>query len=344
MKRIMSVLLAVAMLSVLAVMPVSAANEYAIKIENTAATVTVGDTFDVVITVDSVATGSEINFVEFDLAYDSTLLKAEYTQTSTSDNTRFTVTPSNASWEHMVQNTTGNQYCVLMAEDLGWNASTGVTASAVSKGDTLTFTLPFTVLDAAAGKSVTVTVKNVVAYDATDMNFDTALSAADVTYTFTAAGKSSPITTIGSKINTVAPALRLGAKYDSAQLGEIARNQVKDIGIVFYPSRLLAGAELNYSTSGAMKLSAQGIEGYVEGNTFVDYDSFIFYVTIVNIPANGMDDLISYRAYLEPRNGELIHAENTYERSYNYVYDTLFPSIGSGSGDNAILPDNDWFE
>ena len=343
MKRIMSVLLAVAMLSVLALMPVSAANEYAIKIENTAATVTVGDTFDVVITVDNVATGSEINFVEFDLAYDATLLKAEYVQTSTSDNTRFSVTPGNTAWEHMIQNSTGNQYCVLMAEDLGWNASTGVTASAISKGDSLTFTLPFTVLDAAAGKSVTVTVKNVVAYDATDMVFESPLSAANATYTFTAADKSSPITTIGSKINTVAPALRLGAKYDSAQL-EIARKDVKDIGIVFYPSRLLAGAELNYETSGAMKVSAQGIEGYVDGNTFVDYDSFIFYVTIVNIPANGMDDLISYRAYLQPKNGELIHAENTYERSYNYVYDTLFPSIGTGSGDNAILPDNGWFE
>lgn len=343
MKRIMSVILAVAMLSVLALMPVSAANEYAIKIENTAATVTVGDTFELVITVDSVATGSEINFVEFDVAYDASLLQAGYVQSSTSDNTRFSVTPGDTEWEHMVQNSTGNQYCVLMSSDLSWNASTGVTASAISKGDTLTFTLPFTVLDAAAGESVTVTVKNVVAYDATDMVFETPLSAANATYTFTAAGKASPITTIGSKINTVAPALRLGAQYDASQL-EIARKDVKDIGIVFYPSRLLAGAELNYNTEGAMKLSAQGIEGYVDGNTFVDYDSFIFYVTIVNIPANGMDDLISYRAYLQPKNGELVHAENTYERSYNYVYDTLFPSIGTGSGDNAILPDNGWFE
>lgn len=342
MKRIMSVLLAVAMLAVLAVMPVSAANEYAIKIENTAATVTVGDTFDVVITVDSVATGSEICYVEFDVAYDATLLKAEYVMNASGDSTRFSVTPGNTAWEHIVTNTTGNQYCALMADDLGWNESTGLTASAISKGETLTFTLPFTVLDAAAGKSVSVTVKNVVAYDATD-DFENPLTAANATYTFTAADKTSPITTIGSKINTVTPSLRLGAKYDSEQL-TIARKDVKDIGIVFYPSRLLAGAELDYNTAGAMKLSAQGIEGYVEGNTFVDYDSFIFYVTIVNIPANGMDDLISYRAYLQPKNGDIIHAENTYERSYDYVYDTLFPAIGSGSGDNAILPDNGWFE
>ena len=344
MKRIMSVVLAVAMISVLALMPVSAANEYSLKIENTATTITVGDTFDIVITVDNVATGTEISSIDFDVAYDATMLKAEYAQTSTSDSTRFTVTPGNNEWDHIIQNTTGNQYCFLAAADTGWSASTGVTASAISKGDTLTFTLPFTVLDAAAGKSVTVTVKNIVAYDATDADFANPMTVANVTYSFAAVGKSSPITTIGSKINTVAPALRLGAQYDAAQLGDIDRTKVDDIGIVFYPTRLLAGAELNYNTNGAMKLSAQGIEGYVEGNTFVDYDSFIFYVTIVNIPANGMDDLISYRAYLESKSGELIHAENTYERSYEYVYDTLFPSIGSGSGDNAVLPDNDWFE
>ncbi len=347
MKRIMSVILAVAVLSVLAVLPVSAANDFAISITNTDATVTVGDTFEVVITVEGVSAGKEIGSILFDVVYNSAYLKPEYTQSAFGDNTRYTATPGNTEWEHMITNNVGNYSCFLNPTDTGWNSTDGVLPSALSNGESLTITLPFTVLDAAAGQTVSVTIANAVAYEADDIDFATALTADVDAYTFTAASKNIPVTTIGAKINTNAPALRLGAKYEKAQLGEVSAYDVEDIGIVFYPTRFLAGSELTCETAGALKISAQGIEGFVDGNVFEDYDGFVFYVTIVNIPANGMDDSISYRSYLtkyERIGGETIYAENTYERSYESVYNAVFPSIGTGSGDNTILPGQGWFE
>lgn len=348
MKRFMAVILAVAMLSVLAIMPVSAASVYTLRITNTDATVTVGDTFDVVITIDDVASGNEIAAVDFYLEFNSDYVQPEYNQTATGDNSRFVATPGDNAWEHIISIEGDSYHCILAADDTGYDASTGgASESALGNGDTLTITLPFTVLDAAAGKVVSFALTEVVAYDALDAGFASPISGSVVDYSFTAASKNIPVTTIGAKINTAAPALRLGAKYEAAQLNGLARADVEDIGIVFYPTRLLGSNELTPTTSGAMKLSAMGIEGYVEGNVFEDYDSFIFYVTIINIPANGMDDLISYRAYLKAYDragGETFLAENTYERCYDYVYETLFPALGSGSGDNAILPDNGWFE
>ncbi len=342
----MSVVLVAALLSVMAILPVSAANEYTLRITNNDATVTVGDTFDVVITIDDVASGTELAVVEFELSFNSAYVEPAYNQTAAGDNSRFVATPGDSAWDHIISLEDDAYYCFLAPDDTGL-VNGNVTASALSSGDTLTLTLPFTVLDAAAGKNVSFQLVNVIAYAANDENFASPISGGVVNYSFTAANKNIPVTTIGAKVNTVAPALRLGSRYDAEQLGDISRYDVEDIGIVFYPTRLLGNSELTCETSGAMKVTAMGIEDYVEGNVFEDYESFIFYVTIINIPANGMDDMISYRAYLKTFDrvgGETILAENTYERSYSYVYETFFPSLGSGSGDNAILPDNGWFE
>ena len=347
MKKFLSVLLAVLMLSAFAVIPASAANAYTIEITNSADTVTVGDTIDVVITVSGVASGYNLSIVEFSLSYNAAYLEPAYDQSAAGDDTRFTETPSGKAWDHITVSGDGEFYCFLSADDTGF-VNGNVTDSAIGSGDTLTFVLPFTVLDAAAGKNVSISLVDVSAFDAEDEDFTNALTGGIVNYSFTAAAKSSPITTIGAKVNTVTPALRLAAKYDATLLS-VARKDVEDIGIVFYPSRLLGDNELTYDTTGALKLSAYGIdaEDYVDGQEFADYDSFVFYVTIVNIPANGMDDMISYRGYIKNYDrvgGAITLAELTNERSYNYVYDLVYPSAGSGSGDNTIYPGTGWFE
>ena len=347
MKKFLSAVLAVVMLAAFAVVPATAANVYTLKITNDAGTITVGDTFDVVITIDDVASGYDLSLLEFTLTYDADYLAPAYDQSAAGDDTRFSATPSGKNWDHITMIEDGSFYCFLSADDTGY-ANGAITDSAISAGDTLTFVLPFTVLNAAAGKSVSIQITDLTAYNADDEDFATPISGGVQNYTFTATDKTNPITTIGAQINTATPALRLAAKYDATLLS-VAREDVEDVGIVFYPTRLLGDNELTYDTNGAMKLSAYGIDRdyYVEGNEFEDYDAFIFFVTITNIPANGMDDLISYRGYIknyDRAGGEITLAEVTNERSYNYVYDFVYPSAGSGEGDNVIYPGQDWFD
>ncbi len=342
MRKFLSVLLALAMMSVVAIAPVSAVtSNYTVRIENSASTVAAGDKLEVVVTVDGVASGVELSVIEFNLTFDSTYLEPVYSQSETGDDTRFTVTPSNSEWDHIISNKGDSFYCLLNPVDDGRNGAS-VSSSAVSSGDKLSFTLIFNVLKSAAGQSLTVGIADLVAYDATDLSLSSPLSGTAQSYSFSAAVPSKPIANIGAQINTLKPAIRLGAKYDADYLGSISASSIKGVGILLCDTETLGSAELTTSTEGAQMLSATILD-YDAGMTYADYSEFIFYVTIRNIPADQMDKEYSYRAYINT-SSETILADSTCTRSYQYVYDVLFPSIGTAPGDNVVYPGTGWFE
>jgi hypothetical protein len=342
MKKLLSVLLVAAIICAMAVVPASAAVSYfSISATSDLVSVSVGDRLDITVTVDGVTSGTEISIVEFDVKYNSAYLSPVYGQNTDSDDSRFSATPSDSDWEHVLSFATDKISCFVAPKDTGYTGSK-VSESAISNGDVLSLVLPFTVLDAASGKTVSVTIENVVAYSATDFMGSNPLSGSVTNYNAAVKAPSLPIANIGAKINTATPALRLGAKYEAKYLSGISASDITDIGIIYCDTETLGNNTLTASASGAKKVSAT-IENAVAGNTFADYSEFIFYVTFTNIPADEMDKEISYRAFLSTAN-ETILAENTYVRSYNYVHDILFPTIGSRPGDNIVYPGNGWFE
>lgn len=151
------------------------------------------------------------------------------------------------------------------------------------------------------------------------------------------------VVSLGSKVKSSTFSLRLGAKYNGKLLSADERATVTDLGIVFYPSKFLkAGDVLDLTTEGAAILSAAGIDEdyYVDGKAFVDYDTFVFYATIVNIPENGRDTDISFRSYI-------IYSEGTVygevlARNYN---DTLTAAreIAVENSENEISCPSNWF-
>ncbi len=342
MKKLLSVLLVAAIICAMAVVPASAAVSYfSISAKSNLVSVSVGDRLDVSITIDGVTSGTEIAIVEFDVKYNSAYLSPIYDQSTDSDDSRFTATPSDSDWEHVLSFTDGKIACFVAPKDTGYTGSK-VSESAISNGDTLSIVLPFTVLDAASGKTVSVIIENVVAYSANDFMGANPLNGSVTNYNAAVKAPSMPIANIGAKINTSTPALRLGAKYDAKYLSGISASDITDIGIIYCDTKTLGNNTLTASTAGANKVTAT-IEGAVAGNSYANYSEFIFYVTFTNIPADEMDREISYRAFLSTAN-ETILAENTYVRSYNYVHDILFPTIGSRPGDNVVYPGNGWFE
>lgn len=339
MKKILSVLLIAALLAIMTIVPVSAASSFSVKVDSDLDSVTAGDRIDIIITVNAVASGKNLAAVEFDLSYNSDYLEPIYDQGESTDSSRFITTPSDMSWEHLFSFNDGSIYCFVMPKDTGYTGSS-VSNSAISYGDTLSFSLPFTVSSAASGKALSVTVNNLVAYDATDMA--TALNGTATNYNVTVNAPANPVSNIGAKINLSTPALRIGARYDSKYLSDIAKGDITDIGIIYIDTETLGNKELTASTTGANKVTAT-IDAAVDGYDYSDYSSFVFYVTFTNIPADEMDKEISYRAYLSTAS-ETILADNTYVRSYNYVHDILFPSVGSRPGDNVVYPGTGWFE
>ncbi|MBQ0110222.1 MAG: hypothetical protein KBS44_08115, partial [Clostridiales bacterium] len=130
------------------------------------------------------------------------------------------------------------------------------------------------------------------------------------------------VLSLGGKVNKTTFSLRLGASYDASSLDKDARASVTDIGIVFYPAHLLGEDSLDLENENAVSISACGIEeGYDPAKKFTDYDSFTFYVTIVNIPEEGRDTFISFRPFII-FGGETVCYDGTMQRSYNYVLKT----------------------
>lgn len=135
------------------------------------------------------------------------------------------------------------------------------------------------------------------------------------------ASKTNVVVSLGAKINEKTFSLRLGAKYNGYLLGADEIASVEDLGMIFYPSHLLGENVLDLDNANAARMSATAIEEFDERKTFADYETFTFYVTIVNIPEKGRDTNISFRPFI-------IYSEGTFygkvlERSYNGVIDTL---------------------
>lgn len=350
MKRFFAVILSAFLLSAMAVVPVYAEGQIAVNITNTASVVYVGDTVTVAFEVTN--NGSvPLALITFDVTFDSSLLKNEYIQVSDKDSSRIVSTPGDIAWEHIIRYCDSDggypHYEVDIIPDNGLCGYDPVKQCAsegcLKAGESVVISLPFTVLQAAEGKNVSVEVGNVVGYDGNDISLTSTVAGSGSVYTAFASAPEKPVTTLGAKINYQNPALRLGARYERAKLGAMAVENVEDLGIVFYPTRFLGDSELTLDTAGAAHVSAVGIENFDPDKDFVDYESFEFYVTIINIPYNGMDDEISFRAFVKDAE-TVVYADTTLSRSYDYVYNTVFPSVGSGSGENVILPPTGWFD
>ncbi|MBQ3230851.1 MAG: hypothetical protein IJB49_07505 [Clostridia bacterium] len=345
MKRIFAVLLAAVMLAAIAVIPASAAATFTVDITNTSSEIYTGDTIEVFFEVDDLAGDAPLALIEFEVTFDPTLLQANYNQTNPSDASRFVTTPGNAEWEHVIKSTeiaNGYYKVSLMPEDMGYDWDNSCAAdSCLNVGESVKISLTFNVIG-AVGQEASVTVSNVTGRDGNDSELATKFNGTGDVYTATISDPKKPVTTLGAKINVETPALRLGAKYERAYLEDMAVENVVDLGIVFYPTRFLDGAELTLETEGALTDSASGIVGWDSSKEFVDYESFEFYVTIVNIPYNGMDDEISFRAFVMD-DTNVIYADDTISRSYEYVYNVNFPSLGTGEGDTVIYPGTGWF-
>lgn len=349
MKRIFAVLLSAAMLCAMAVIPVSAESQLSVSIANTASEVYFGDTVEVFFEI--VNNGpAPIALITFEVSFDPSLLQNTYIQLNDKDNSRLLSTPRNIEWEHIIRyyDSEENPYYevnILPDDGFGGYDPNNQCASegCLGSGETVIVSLPFVVLQAAEGKNVSVEVRNVIAYDGNDNGLTTVFQGTGSVYTAAAEAPRKPVTTLGAKINYQNPSLRLGARYERAHLGDMAVENVEDLGIVFYPARFLGDRELTLETEGAVHVSAVGIENFDPDKDFVDYESFEFYVTIIDIPYNGLDDEISFRAFIKDAE-TVIYADRTLSRSYDYVYNTVYTSIASGSGDNVIYPGTDWFD
>ncbi|MBQ0110227.1 MAG: hypothetical protein KBS44_08140 [Clostridiales bacterium] len=149
------------------------------------------------------------------------------------------------------------------------------------------------------------------------------------------------VRSLGAKINENTSSLRLGARYNGFLLGAAVRASVEDLGMLFYPSHLLGENTLDLKSVSAVRMSATAIEEFDSAKKFVDYDSFTFYVTIVNIPDKGKDTDISFRPYI-------IYSAGTFygdvlARSYNDVVN-VNRGLALELGDNEIICPYDWFD
>ena len=149
------------------------------------------------------------------------------------------------------------------------------------------------------------------------------------------------VVSLGAKVNEKTSSLRLGARYNGFLLDADERASVQDLGMLFYPSHLLGENALDLKNANAARMSATAIEEFDENKTFVDYDSFTFYVTIVNIPDKGKDTDISFRPYIIY--GEKTVYGDVYERNYYSVLDAA-GVLAYKQGDNEISCPDNWFD
>ena len=149
------------------------------------------------------------------------------------------------------------------------------------------------------------------------------------------------VRSLGAKINENTSSLRLGAKYNGYLLASAERASVEDLGMLFYPSHLLGETALDLKNANVARMSATAIEEFDAKKKFVDYNSFTFYVTIVNIPDKGKDTDISFRPYIIYDAGTVYG--DVYERSYYSVLDAA-GVLAYKQGDNEISCPDNWFD
>ena len=158
--------------------------------------------------------------------------------------------------------------------------------------------------------------------------------------TVTAKFGDSAVLSLGAKVNQNTSSLRLGAKYNGLAITEQQRASVEDLGIVFYPVHLLGENSLDIFNSSAARVSACGIEDFDEDKAFGDYESFVFYVTIVNIPDKGKDTDIAFRPFII-YDGAVEYGE-VLARNYNGTLEAA-RHLAENEGENEIVCPDNWF-
>jgi len=136
----------------------------------------------------------------------------------------------------------------------------------------------------------------------------------------------SAIVSLGAKINPLQNGLRFGAKYN-----RVESKEVKQVGMLLYPTEKLGGSALNmeyylanpYSNTnptGVILVTAVNISAsdYRAGKDFKDYESFVFFATLLNIPESGLSVNITAVPFVEYEDGEIIYGEPMV-RNYNAV-------------------------
>lgn len=345
-----------ALILVLAVLPLSAlmvsAGGYDCTVEVIVPEkITEGQSFEVQIRVGDMVEGKDSPLVCFILDFDADLVTPNYVQTIVNDTACIKECPG--TWEQMVTlDTTENFYdCSFMPADTGRDAYGKPTADCLSYGDELIVSIPFIAKEGSAGKKAAFELIDVMVYDAEDETLSSYFDAETKNGETAIEAGALPVSTLGAKINTQYPSLRLGAFYDSTKLAnlDLEISDVTDVGIVFCPARFVSG-ELTKETSGAVALSAVGIEEYDPDKKFSDYESFTFYVTIVAVPVKGYDTMIAFRGFFSTEDGD-VYAVDTLERSYQYVLDKVFgPSVAGDDnisheqGDNVIITPTNWWD
>lgn len=119
-----------------------------------------------------------------------------------------------------------------------------------------------------------------------------------------------PVVTLGAKLNDNvdgANAIRFGAVYNEDLIrrqsgaGELDYWHVYDMGMLVAPTQKLgAGIDaFNSEDENVERISSIGIENWIENSNFADYESFVFYVTVTNIPDTYKKVKFSARPYID---------------------------------------------
>lgn len=136
----------------------------------------------------------------------------------------------------------------------------------------------------------------------------------------------SAVVSLGAKVNPLQNGLRFGAKYN-----RVESKEVKQLGMLLYPTEKLGGSTLNmeyyranpYSSanpSGVILMNAICISAsdYRYGKEFKDYESFVYFVTLLNIPESRLSVNITAVPFIEYEDGEIVYGEPMV-RNYNAV-------------------------
>lgn len=152
-----------------------------------------------------------------------------------------------------------------------------------------------------------------------DTNYNIlALSEITAVYNEADGGSSEPkdaIVSLGAKVNTASKGLRFGAEYNKKEDIE-----VDQIGMLIYPAFKLGTDILDmeyyyknpYSEenkSGVILINAVSIASsdFVPGREFKDYDSFVYFVTLLNIPYGQLSTDITAVPFIKYKSGSIIY-------------------------------------
>ncbi len=137
-------------------------------------------------------------------------------------------------------------------------------------------------------------------------------------------GMVDPVISLGAKINIHIYGLRFGAMYN-----RVAGKEVNKIGILLYPTHLLGEnpLTLEYASENpdVINISVRKIapESFVPGKAFKDYDTFVYYATIYNIPEAQRGTNITAVPYIKYTDGAVFYAAPL-TRNYTYVYNIIY--------------------